>query len=207
MPQALNTRATWAAILLAWMAAVATAPAKAQAPVYAALDPRGSFPAVERVPLAARLPTLAGKRIYIVMSWPSGSGMDQVARDIAASLESRHQVGKAVIRNRNTRYSEDDPELWKEMQQGADGYLYIGAASSSTTSYVFKWSTHLERIGIPGGTAYFEQLESVRETTQAREGAQVRGVPFSYPTDAMDKTRYTTAIEQTIDTLTAALTG
>ncbi len=182
------------------------ASAQDAAPAYTALDPRGSFPAVERVPLAARLPTLAGKRIYIVMSWPSGSGMDQVAKDIAASLETRHKASGAVIKNRNTRYSEDDPELWKEMKQGADGYIYIGAASSSTTSYVFKWSTHLEQIGLPGGAAYFDQLESVRETTQAREGAQIRGAAFSYPVDAMDRTRYANAIEQTIATLTAALT-
>ena len=210
MAKAMNYRATWATVMLALMALMAAtvaAPANAQAPAYAALDPRGSFPAVERVPLATRLTTLAGKRIYIVMSWPSGSGMDQVAKDIATSLETRHQVGKAVIRNRNTRYSEDDPELWKEMKQGADGYLYIGAASSSTTSYVFKWSTHLEQTGIPGGAAYFDQLESVRETTQAREGAQIRGVAFSYPVDAMDRTRYANAIEQTIATLTAALTA
>jgi hypothetical protein len=204
----MHHRSIWSAFMLALTAAGIAAPAQAQSPatVYAALDPRGSFPAVERVPLATRLPSLAGKRIYIVMSWPSGSGMDQVAKDIAASLETRHKVGKAVIRNRNTVYSEDDPGLWKEMQQGADGFLYIGAASSSTTSYVFKWSTHLEQIGIPGGAAYFEQLESVRETTQAREGAQIRGVAFSYPTDTMDKTRYAAAIEQVIGTLTAPLT-
>lgn len=203
----MNHRATWVAIVLASLATGSATPAQAQAPTYAALDPRGSFPAVERVPLAPRLPTLAGKRIYVVMSWPSGSGMDQVARDIAASLETRHKVGKVVIKNRNTVYSEDDPGLWNEMKQEADGYLYIGAASSSTTSYVFKWSTHLEKIGIPGGAAYFEQLESVRETTQAREGAQIRGVAFSYPTDTMGKSRYADAIEQSIATLTTALTS
>src|SRR5512147_1219420 len=93
------------------------------------------------------------------------------------------------------------------MKQNADGYIYIGAASSSTTSYVFKWSTHLEKIGIPGGAAYFEQLASVRETTQAREGAPIRGVAFSYPTDAMDGSRYASAVEQTIATLTTGLTG
>ena len=156
----MNKRAIWAAMGFALMAAGFAAPAKAQAPVYAALDPRGSYPAVERVPLATRLPSLAGKRIYIVMSWPSGSGMDQVAKDIAASLQTRHKVQTALIKNRNTRYSEDDPALWEEMKQSADGYIYIGAASSSTTSYVFKWSTHLERVGIPGGAAYFDQLET-----------------------------------------------
>ena len=202
----MHKRAILAAMALLLLAANGAA-MSAQSPVYTALDPRGTYPAVERVPLASRLTSLAGKRIYLVMSWPSGSGMDQVARDIAASLQARHQVSTAVIRNRNTRYSEDDPELWKEMKQNADGFIYIGAASSSTTSYVFKWSTHLEQIGIPGGAAYFDQLQSVRETTQAREGALVRGVAFSYPVEEMDKARYSTAIEQTIATLTAPLTA
>jgi len=201
-------RASGVTVLMAQLAAGLGAPAQSQEPsqVYAALDPRGSFPAVERVPLAARLPTLAGKRITIVMSWPSGSGLDPVARDIAASLETRHKVAKATIQNRNTRYSEDDPELWKQMKSGADGFIYIGAASSSTTSYVFKWSTHLEHLGIPGGAAYFDQLESVRETTEAREGARLRAVAFSYPVDTMDKARYDKAIEDTIALLTAPLT-
>jgi hypothetical protein len=203
----MSKRAIPAATALAFMLAVLAAPCIAQQPAYAALDPRGSYPAVERVPLAARLPALAGKRIYIVLSWASGSGMDQVARDIAASLQSRHKVATALIRNRNTRYSEDDPALWEEMKKNADGFIYIGAASSSTTSYVFKWSTHLEHAGIPGGTAYFEQLETVRETTQAREGAPLRGVAFSYPAETMDKARYASAIEQTIATLTTPLTA
>jgi len=189
------------------LAACLLAPAWVQAQSYAALDPRGSFPAVERVPLAPRLSSLADKRIAIVMSWPSGSGMDQVAKDVAASLVARHKVRSAQIKGRNTRYSEDDPALWEEMKKGADGYIYIGAASSSTTSYVFKWSTHLEQIGIPGGAAYFDQLETVRETTQAREGARLRGVAFSYPVETMDKARYDAAIEQTIGMLTNPLTA
>jgi hypothetical protein len=203
----MNKRAIWVAMGFALMAGGVAAPVTAQAPIYAALDPRGSYPAVERVPLATRLPSLTGKRIFIVMSWPSGSGMDQVARDIAASLQTRHKVQTALIKNRYTRYSEDDPRLWEEMKQSADGYIYIGAASSSTTSYVFKWSTHLERAGIPGGTAYFEQLETVRDTTQEREGAQLRGVAFSYPAETMEKARYANAIEQTIATLTNPLTA
>lgn len=76
-------RATLAALALAFTAINVAAPTRAQTPVYAALDPRGTFPAVERIPLAPRLPSLASRRIYIIMSWPSGSGMDQVARDIA----------------------------------------------------------------------------------------------------------------------------
>jgi hypothetical protein len=201
----MNRHVIRAAMVVLMFAANFAAPAHAQ--VYSALDPRGTYPPVERVPLAARLPSLADKRIYIVMSWPNGSGLDQVARDIAASLVANHRVKTALIKSRNTLYSDDDPELWKEMKQNADGFIYIGAASSSTTSYVFKWSTHLEQMGIPGGAAYFDQLESVRETTQAREGAQLRGVAFSYPAETMDKARYARAIEQVIATLTEPLTA
>lgn len=193
------------ALLTAGIAVPAQAQAQAPEPVYAALDPRGTLPPVQRVPLAPRLSSLAGKRITIVLSWPAGSGLDQVARDIAASLESRHKA-KATIRARNTRYSEDDPELWKDMKSNADAFIYVGAASSSTTSYVFKWSTHLERMGIPGGAVYFDQLETVRETTTAREGARVRAVPFSYPVDTMDKARYAQSIEDAIALLTKPLT-
>lgn len=193
-------------MLSAWLPGLAQAQETPRAAVYAALDPRGSFPVVQRVPLAARLPTLAGKRITIVMSWPTGSGLDQVARDLAATLETQHRAAKVTIQNRNSRYSEDDPQLWQRMKQGADGYLYIGAASSSTTSYVFKWSTHLEQMGIPGGAVYFDQLETVRETTQDREGARIRGVAFSYPVEQMEKVRYAKAIDDTIAMLTEPLT-
>ena len=47
----------------------------------------------------------------------------------------------------------------------------------------------------------------MRETTQAREGARLRGVAFSYPAETMDKARYANAIEQAIATLTAPLTA
>ncbi len=179
--------------------------AAAQEPTYAALDPRGTWPTVARIPLAKRLPTLSGKRIYLIKSWDRESGFDKTADDLAAALT---QAGATpTIKNRNVRYSEDDPALWAELRNAkADGFLYIAAASSSTTSYAFKWSAYLEKSGLPGAVLAFDQLASVGATTNEREGAQVRAIEFSYPTTTMDERRYREAISESLNALTRALT-
>ena len=115
-------------------------------PEYSALDPRGTWPTVARIPLAKRLPTLKGKRIHLILSWDQESGFDQTVQDLAAAVTAAG--AKATIVKRNLRYSEDDPALWAQMKkEKADGFLYLAAASSSTTSYAFKWSAHLEKSG------------------------------------------------------------
>lgn len=174
-------------------------------PTYIALDPRGTWPSVARIPLATRLATLADKRIFIIMSWDHESGFDQAAKDLAATLEA---AGAApTIKHRNTRYSEDDPKLWAEMRSaGADGFLYVAAASSSTTSYAFKWSAYLEKSGLPGAVVAFDQLASVGATTNEREGAPVRSIAFSYPTTTMGDARYRAAIDKSLEALTEPLT-
>ena len=35
------------------------------------------------------------------------------------------------------------------MKANADVFIYAGAPSSSTTSYAFKWSAELEKMGLP----------------------------------------------------------
>jgi len=173
-------------------------------PVYEALDPRGTWPTVERIPLAKRLPALTGKRIYLIMSWDHESGFDQTAKDLADALTSAGAI--PVIKNRNVRYSEDDPALWAEMRKNqADGFLYLAAASSSTTSYAFKWSAQLEKSGLPGAVVYFDQLASVGETTKDREGAPVRSVAYSYPTTMMSREQYDQALNQSLRALTDEL--
>lgn len=173
---------------------------------YAALDPRGTWPEVARIPLAQRLPTLNDKKIYLIKSWDDESGFDATTEDLAKALTAAGAT--PVIKNRNVRYSQDDPVLWAEMkQQRADGFLYIAAASSSTTSYAFKWSAQLEKSGLPGAVVAFDQLASVGITTNEREGAPVRSIEFSYPTTAMSGSRYRNAIEQSLNALTKKLSA
>lgn len=172
---------------------------------YAALYPCATWPSVQRIPLAPRLEGLDGKTIYIVKSW-EGSGLDDTADDLATALT---QAGATpVIRPLSVRYSQSDTALWAEMdEKGVDGFIYLAASSASTTSYAYKWSTQLEQNGRPGVVGQFSQMASVRETTIAREGAEVRGVAFSFPTSAMEAGAYRDAIAQTLAALTDPLTA
>ncbi|MCP5144454.1 MAG: hypothetical protein H6978_06490 [Gammaproteobacteria bacterium] len=177
----------------------------AQAPQYRALDPRGTWPEVMRIPLAERLEDLRGKKIHLILSWDLESGFDTTVNDLADALRKAGAVPS--IDHRNVRYSEDDPQLWASLKErSADGFLYIAAASSSTTSYAFKWSAKLEKSGLPGAVMAFDQLASVGETTSLREGARVRSVAFSYPTSAMPVADYAQAIAQALAALTRPLT-
>lgn len=176
----------------------------AQETIYEAFDPRASWPEVERIPLAERLDSLNGKTIFIIKSWFDDSGFDETTIDLATTLR---EIGATpVIADLNVRYSDPDTLLWARMEeQGADGFIYIGAASSSTTSYAFKWSTVLEKSGLPGVVIAFEQLNDVGETTMQREGAALRSVEFSYPTSSMNEGLYNSALQQTISALTEPL--
>jgi hypothetical protein len=171
-----------------------------------ALDPRGTWPAVERIPLSPRLAAIEGKRIYIVMSWPNNSGFQNVAHDLALLLE-QGGAKEVTVKQRNVRYSEDDPQLWDEMKQKADAFLYIAAPSSSTTSYAFQWSAKLEKLGLPGAVVNYRDLDSVGDTTSERWGAMLRRSAFVYPVETMTKPAYSAALALAADHLTRPLTA
>ncbi len=171
-----------------------------------ALDPRGFWPEIQRIPLSPRLASVKQSRIYIVMSWPSNSGFDGVADDLAMLLKQQGAMEVKIV-TRNVRYSDDDPQLWAEMKDKADAFIYVAAPSSSTTSYAFKWSAKLEKMGLPGGVVNFDTLNSVGDTTNLREGAAVRRSAFRYPVEVMDKQTYNAALNLAIDNLTRPLTA
>ena len=99
----------------------------------------------------------------------------------------------------------DDPELWKEMQANADAFIYAGAPSSSTTSYAFKWSAKLEKLGLPGAVLMYNTLLSVADTTRKRQGAEVRYIAIPYPADTMSQAQESKAIDDILACLTLPL--
>lgn len=172
---------------------------------YAVLDPRGTVPAVESVPLAARPQDLGGRTIYVIKSWPSGSGFEPFIERMRADLERRFPDVEVRITNRNTPYAEDDPELWQHLQEEADAFVYAAAASSSTTHYAFRWSAGLERMGIPGAVLMYDTLASVAETTRQRQGAPIRYTMLPYPANQMTSGQVDEALDAVVADLTAAL--
>ncbi len=172
---------------------------------YAVLDPRGVPPRIERIPLSTRLPSLEKKRIYFINSWGSGTGFEDFFLKIEKELQARHPGIAVTIKGRNTGYSQDDPDLWQEMQSNADAFIYAGAPSSSTTSYAFKWSAKLEKLGLPGVVLMYDTLLSVAETTRQREGAEVRYVAVPFPAETMTPSQENKAIDDIVSCLTLPL--
>ena len=173
--------------------------------VYSVLDPRGIWPRIERIPLSPRLSSLKGKRIYLINSWGSGTGFEAFFLKIEKELRKRYPDISVTVKGRNTGYSQDDPELWKEMKANADAFIYAGAPSSSTTSYAFKWSAKLEKMGLPGAVLMFDTLLSVAETTRTREGAEVRFIAIPYPAETMNRSQEGEAVDDILACLTTPL--
>ncbi len=172
---------------------------------YSVMDPRGVWPTIERIPLTPRPSSLKGKRIYMINSWGSGTGFETFLLKIEKRLMERHPDIVITIKGRNTGYSEDDPALWNEMKKNADAFIYAGAPSSSTTSYAFKWSAKLEKIGLPGAVLMFDTLLSVADTTRNREGAELRYVAIPYPAETMELSKEEKTIDDVISCLTIPL--
>ena len=169
------------------------------------LDPRGIWPRVERIPLSPRLSSLKGMRLYIINSWGSGTGFETIFSKIAEVIKERQPDATVTIKGRNTGYSLDDPELWKEMKANADAFIYAGAPSSSTTSYAFQWSAVLEKMGLPGVVLMYDTLLSVADTTRKRQGAEVRYVAIPFPADTMSPSQEHKAIDDILGCLTLPL--
>lgn len=198
----------WACVMPACFigSAGGIAPAIAQGnpqPIFEVLDPRGEVPVISRIPLSKRLDTLQDKRIAIIKSWDDNSGFDDTIKLIVAELTRRGAV--VTVKDRNVAYSEEDHALTAELSQSFDGFVYIAAASSSTTAYAFKWSALLESKGLPGVVANFTELNSVGDQTNARSGAEMRRAVFDYPVGEMAAPELQAAIKSAADGLTSPL--
>lgn len=67
--------------------------------MYEALNPHGIMPDIHLTPLAPRLNDLDGKAIYVIHSWPVGSGsqMDELLSNIGFILNKRFPKIKCYI--------------------------------------------------------------------------------------------------------------
>jgi hypothetical protein len=69
-----------------------------------------------RVPLSPRLDTLDGKTIYFVdINWGGPEAAYSVFEEMQAWLATNKPSVKTVIRRLKGSYSQDDPQLWKEI--------------------------------------------------------------------------------------------
>lgn len=78
------------------------------------VNPKGTPPPIQLIPMAPRLDTLNGKTVYLVDTGFHGS--DVLLHQIEAWF-GRNMPGVTVVfRRKAGPYAEDDPNLWKEIK-------------------------------------------------------------------------------------------
>jgi hypothetical protein len=82
----------------------------------------------ERVPLAPRLDTLAGKTIYIVDTNYEGFGRLPVLDEMQAWFAKNMPGVRIIPKLKSGNYAADDPGLWKEIAANKGNGVIIGVA-------------------------------------------------------------------------------
>ena len=83
------------------------------------MNPRGIQPEIRKIPMAERQSSLDGKTVYIVdTKYPNTKPF---VHELQASLQAKYPKTTWLIREKYGMYMDDDPELWKEAKDKADG--------------------------------------------------------------------------------------
>ena len=83
------------------------------------MNPRGIQPEIRKIPMAQRQPALDGKTVYIVdTKYPNTKPF---VNELQSSLQTKYPKTTWVVREKYGSYFDDDPDLWKEAKEKADG--------------------------------------------------------------------------------------
>jgi hypothetical protein len=85
------------------------------------MNPKGTPPPTPLIPMAPRLSSLEGKTIYFIdVKYEGGASL---LRQIMAWFTNNIPSAKLVFREKGGSYDEEDPQLWAEIKQKADGVV------------------------------------------------------------------------------------
>ena len=174
-------------------------------PPIRALDPRGTSPAIELRPLAARPGTLAGLRVGLVNSWPGNdSGLAPLFDALRARLASRFPGAVAVALDKPSAYSIDDAAFWQRVVDACDVFVYAAAPSASTTHYAVHYTAALEGRGRPGAVVAYDTLRLDAANSVASCGREVRWTAVPYPLAGTDPRALAALAQRLLDQLVRA---
>jgi hypothetical protein len=172
-----------------------------------ALSPLGFMPDVHFISLAPRLNDLNGKVIYMINSWPVGSGsqLDDLLVKIGNLLTERFPTLKIIAKAKPSPYGTDDPEFWDEIVKEADAFVYGTAPSCATTMYAVQYTGLLEKRGRPGVPIIFDNLIEDAKITCDEIGMRVRWVAVPYPPEEVSDRKMAEILDKIIESLTSPL--
>ena len=96
--------------------------AQTDAQLYTVLNPTGIAPPIERRAMAPRPESLDGKTIYLVDV--TFNGGDLFLMEMEKWMKANMPEVNAIYRVKRGAYSQDDPELWREIQS-VDGLMVM----------------------------------------------------------------------------------
>jgi hypothetical protein len=89
------------------------------------LNPKGTPPPIQLIPMAPRLDTLDGKTVYLVDTGFTGGGF--LLNQIQLWFNRNMPKVTVVFKRKAGPYAEDDPALWKEIKEkGNAAIMAIG---------------------------------------------------------------------------------
>jgi hypothetical protein len=93
------------------------------------LNPAVANQMAERLPLAPRLDTLAGKTVYMIdVNWGGPQAALNVLEEMQAWFARNMPEVKTVIKMKKGGYDADDPELWKEIREDGGNAAILGVS-------------------------------------------------------------------------------
>ncbi|HEY8356402.1 MAG TPA: UGSC family (seleno)protein [Ramlibacter sp.] len=114
---------------------------------FTVLNPRGTAPAIRLRPMAPRKGALAGRTVYLVdVRFMNGK---QFLEEIQGQFAERFPDVRTVVRQKRGGYTEDDPELWQEIEENAGLVIMAIGHCSTCAPAVAVHCMHLEQRGIP----------------------------------------------------------
>jgi hypothetical protein len=90
--------------------------------LYTVLNPTGNAPPIERRAMAPRPTSLTGKKIYLVDV--TFNGGDLFLKEMQKWFQANMPDVTPIYRAKRGAYSNDDPELWREIQ-AEDGVMIM----------------------------------------------------------------------------------
>lgn len=85
------------------------------------LNPKGTPPAIQLMPMAPRLDSLDGKTVWLVDTGFEGGGM--LLQQIQLWFKQNMPTVNVIFRRKAGPYMEDDPALWKEIKAKGDAAI------------------------------------------------------------------------------------
>jgi hypothetical protein len=86
-----------------------------------AVNPKGTPPGIQLVPMAPRLDSLDGKTVYLVDTGFHGS--DTLLEQMQIWFKENMPSVKTVFRRKAGPYMQDDPALWKEIKEKGNAVI------------------------------------------------------------------------------------